>query len=130
MIYFYVKVAGDITKMRFQVYVPHLCFLVLVALTCHSQAQLAATTTEQPTFLQKIHDTFKKVEETTKMKLHNFHIFDPPWIYTTTTTTTEKPGEEELAESFKLDNRQLITVPVRCPPNHDFIRGRCREKIP
>lgn len=129
MIYFYVKVLSDITKMRFQVYILHLCFFILVVLTYLSQGQSYTTTTttsttEQPTFLQKIHETFKKVKE--NAKIHNLYIFDPPtWIYT---TTTEKPVES--TENFDITNRQLITVPVRCPPNYDFIKGRCREKIP
>lgn len=110
--------------MRFQVYILHLCFFMLVVLTCLSQGQFTdTTTTEQPTFLQKIHEAFKKVKE--NVKIPNFHIFDPP-IYT---TTTEKP-ELELTENFNITNRQLITVPVRCPPNYDFIKRRCREKIP
>lgn len=128
MIYFYVKVLGDITKMRFQLYILHLCFFVLVVLTYLSQGQLTTTTTttEEPaTFLQKMHEAFKKVRE--NAKISNFHFFDPSTWMPTTTTTEKNP--EELTESFDITNRQLITVPVRCPPNFDFIKGRCREKI-
>ena len=128
MIYFYVKVLGDITKMRFQLYILHLCFFVLVVLTYLSQGQLTTTTTttEEPaTFLQKMHEAVKKVKE--NAKIANFHFFDPSTWMPTTTTTEKNP--EELTESFDITNRQLITVPVRCPPNFDFIKGRCREKI-
>ncbi|CAK9800865.1 unnamed protein product [Anthophora quadrimaculata] len=69
---------------------------------------------------------FEKVEEKiddTGKRLNS--IFQPLWAQTTTTTTTEEPTTEPLDINF----RQLIDVPTRCPPNHNFIRGHCRRML-
>ncbi|CAK9823573.1 unnamed protein product [Anthophora retusa] len=69
---------------------------------------------------------FEKVEEKiddTGKRLNS--IFQPLWAQTTTTTTTEEPTTEPVDINF----RQLIDVPTRCPPNHNFIRGHCRRML-
>ncbi|CAK9811603.1 unnamed protein product [Anthophora plagiata] len=101
----------------------YLCLLLLVTINSSYQDVVFP---EDSRLIEIAKGMFKKAEEKiddTGKRLNS--IFQPLWSQTTTTTTTEEPTTESLDINF----RQLIDVPTRCPPNHNFIRGHCRRML-
>ncbi|XP_034181190.1 secapin-like [Osmia lignaria lignaria] len=81
------------------------------------------------TFEERLKDMGEKIGDTVREKLNS--ILEPPWMQTTTmsTTTTEELDMDTDVEAGIGEERQIIVAPIRCPPNHDFARGRCRRKL-
>ncbi|KAL6423049.1 hypothetical protein ACFW04_010494 [Cataglyphis niger] len=64
----------------------------------------------------------EKIKDTIKTKIeplfHRHSIIGPD----TTTPTLEPEPDYETSPFY----RGIITAPIRCPPNHGMVRGRCR----
>ncbi|XP_076396748.1 secapin-like [Megachile rotundata] len=82
---------------------------------------------EKGPMLKKLGDKLKEVHErvgdTFKERV-NF-IFNPPGQSNSTNASTA----DVTTPLPQVDSRQIITAPIRCPPNHNIAAGKCRKII-
>ncbi|XP_014488812.1 PREDICTED: uncharacterized protein LOC106751983 [Dinoponera quadriceps] len=95
---------------------------LLVALTCATQG---ASLRARRSFLEDIGNTLSNIGETIKDTAKTgFERIES--VFKTSTdpeTVTLEPVENTT------DYRQIITTPIRCPPNHVVVNKRCREML-
>lgn len=105
----------------------YLGILLLVAVSNLSQEHFIP---EGHHGLHKVQETLKTIADQINSTVRTgFNSLFMPIVFpaiTSTTTTTEEPATEE----FDIGFRQIIDAPPRCPPNNNYIRGRCRFIIP
>lgn len=94
-------------------------FLLLVALTCAAQG---AGLRARRSFFEDIGNTINNIGETVKdTVMTGFdYVFKRP---ADPETTTLEP------DAITGDYREIINVPIRCPPNHVLVKNRCRMML-
>lgn len=96
--------------------------LLLVSLTCATQGSSLRT---RRSVLDGIGNTLTSIGQTIKdtMKtridslLHRYSTIEPETI---------EPTLESDWNGTTPDYREIINVPIRCPPNHVIVKKRCR----
>lgn len=119
------------TEMRF--YFPQRflsVLLLLVALTCATQA--SSLRERRNSVWNDIGNALNNIGQTIKDTMKTGIDSLLPRHSTTESETTQPTLEPEwngttLSErNDKIDFRQIIIVPIRCPPNHVLVKNRCR----
>lgn len=113
------------TEMRF--YFPQRflrVLLLLVALTCATQASsLRARRSVWNDIGNTLNNIGQTIKDTMKTGIDSL-------LHSTTESETTQPtlewNETTLSGWNETDFRQIITVPIRCPPNHVVVKNRCR----
>ncbi|CAL1674097.1 unnamed protein product [Lasius platythorax] len=101
--------------------------LLLVSLTCATQGSSLRT---RRSVLDGIGNTLTSIGQTIKdtMKtridslLHRYSTIEPETIELETIEPTLESDWNETTPDY----REIINVPIRCPPNHVIVKKRCR----
>ncbi|KAL6254567.1 hypothetical protein P5V15_014619 [Pogonomyrmex californicus] len=99
--------------------------LPLVALTCATEA---SSLRAKRSVLNDIGNTLNNIGQTIKdtVKLGIDSLFHQ---HSTTATKPETILSLTLEPEWNgTESRQIITAPIRCPPNHELVKNRCRLK--
>lgn len=96
--------------------------LLLVSLTCATQGSSLRT---RRSVLDGIGNTLTSIGQTMKdtVKTGVDSVFHR---YSTVRPETTEPTLESNWNETTPDYRQIIDVPLRCPPNHVIVKNRCR----
>ncbi|XP_011064992.1 PREDICTED: uncharacterized protein LOC105152413 isoform X1 [Acromyrmex echinatior] len=102
--------------------------LLLVALTCATQASnlqaKRSVWNDIGNTLNNIGQTIKGTMKTGIDSLFYQHSTADP--ETTQPTLESNWNETTLLGRNESDYREIINVPIRCPPNHVLVKNRCR----
>ncbi|XP_011632030.1 uncharacterized protein LOC105423812 [Pogonomyrmex barbatus] len=98
--------------------------LPLVALTCATEA---SSLRAKRSVLNDIGNTLNNIGQTIKdtVKPGIDSLF-----HQHSTTKPERILSPTLEPEWnETESRQIITAPIRCPPNHELVKNRCRLKV-
>ncbi|XP_011266252.1 uncharacterized protein LOC105257371 isoform X2 [Camponotus floridanus] len=95
--------------------------LLLVSLTCATQGSSLRT---RRSVLNDIGNALNNIGQTIKdtMKIR----IDSMFPHSTIEPETTEPILEPDWSGMTPESRQIITAPIRCPPNHVVVKKRCR----
>ncbi|GAB1862942.1 Secapin-1 [Camponotus japonicus] len=97
--------------------------LLLVSLICATQG--SSLRTRRSSVLNDIGNALNNIGQTIKdtMKTRIDSMFHR---HSTIEPETTEPILEPDWSGMTPDSRQIITAPIRCPPNHVIVKKRCR----